>query len=36
MHSGIQQDAMVIQLHQPRTRPDIWVWIQVLNVHGPD
>jgi hypothetical protein len=34
MHPGIEQDAVLIQFHQPTARADVLVRIQVCDIHA--
>ena len=33
VHPGIQQNAVLLHLHQPRARANILVWVQICDVH---
>ena len=34
VHSGVEQNAVIVHLHQPRARADVRVGIQIRDVHG--
>jgi hypothetical protein len=34
MHAGIEQDAVVVNLDEPRARANVRVGIQIGDVHG--
>jgi hypothetical protein len=33
MHSRVEQNAMIVNLHQPRARADVRIGIQICDLH---